>query len=67
MLHNQKYLDLYRSRKTVAVVKFMTLQCVAYVTILGRQGILTKFPWVSVLGNTIFELPWAICHNGKLM
>jgi hypothetical protein len=67
MLHNLKYRDLYRSRKSVAVVKFMTLQWVPYVTILGRQGVLTEFPWGSIWFNILFELPRVICHNGKLM
>jgi hypothetical protein len=56
MLRNQKYRDLYRSRNYVAVVKFRTLQLVAYVTILGRQGILTEFPWGSILGNILLEI-----------
>jgi hypothetical protein len=51
MLRNQKYRDLFRSHNSVAVVKFMTLQLVAYVTILGRQGILIKFPWGNILGK----------------
>ena len=56
MLCNQKYRDLCRSRNSVAVVKYRTLQFVAYVTILGRQGILTEFPWPSIWGNILLEL-----------
>jgi len=44
MLRNHKYRDLCRSHNSVVVVKFRTLQLVAYVTILGKQGILTEFP-----------------------
>ena len=51
MLRNQKYRDWCSSRDSVAVVKFMKLQLVAYVTILGRQEILTEFPWGSILGE----------------
>jgi len=36
---------------TLAVVKFMTLQLVAYAAILRGQGILTEFPWGSILGE----------------
>jgi len=49
MLRNQKYRDWCRLRDSVVVVKFMTLQLVAYITILGRQGIFTEFPWGSIL------------------
>jgi len=66
MLHNQKHRDLCGSHNSVAVVKLMTLQLVAYVTILGRQGILTKFPWGSILGEHSPWSPRVICHNGKL-
>jgi len=48
MFRNQKYRDWCSSRDSVAVVKFVTLQLMADVTILGRQGILTEFPWGSI-------------------